>query len=48
MTLANGSSNDQEFWETINDWPQDQPPSYEFCGRIDNHEKIIIHFYAST
>ena len=40
MTLANGSSNDQEFWETINDWPQDQPPSYEFCGRIDNHEKI--------
>ncbi len=38
--LYNGPSDDQKFWETINDWPQDQPPSYEFCGKIDNHEKI--------
>ena len=40
ITIHANISNDQEFWETINDWPQDQPPSYEFCGRIDNHEKI--------
>ncbi len=38
--LYNGPSDDQKFWKTINDWPQDQPPSYEFCGKIDNHEKI--------
>ena len=31
---------DFEFWDKIDDWPKDQPPSYEFCGKIDNHETI--------
>ena len=31
---------DFEFWDKIDGWPKDQPPSYEFCGKIDNHEII--------
>ena len=31
---------DFEFWDKIDDWTKDQPPSYELCGKIDNHETI--------